>query len=365
MADDYAGERTETASPRRRLEARERGQVARSPDLSAALALLAGLLILQSYGPDLMDHILEIQHRWLSRLAAPHLDERTAVTLCIEGLTAAGLALAPVVGGLMAVGLAANLLQVGFLFTSVPLEPQWNRLNPIEGFGKLFSGAAAMRLVMNLLKLTAISWVAWSTLTDHLPALEGLVDRPVGALFAIASRVIFLMGIRIALMLLVLGILDYAYQRWDFERGLRMTKQEVKEEMKRMEGDPQIKARRLQMARQLSRQRMMKKVPEADVVITNPTELAIAIQYQSSMAAPMVVAKGERLMAERIRHVALEHGVPIVERKPLARALYKAVEVGDYVPEEHWNAVIEVLRFVYDIDRDRARGWGVGTGAGS
>ena len=194
--------------------------------------------------------------------------------------------------------------------------------------------------------------------------LEGLLGRPVGALFSMASRVIFVMGIRIALLLLVLGILDYGYQRWDHERGLRMTKQEVKEEMKRMEGDPQIKSRRLQMARQLARQRMLKKVPQADVVITNPTEFAVAIQYDPAVTgAPIVIAKGARLMAQRIRELALEHGVPIVERKPLARALYKNVEVGEAVPEEYWAAVSEILSFVYQLDRTRASRWGL-SGAG-
>ncbi len=359
MADDHAGERTETASPRRRVEARERGQVARSADLTAAVTLLAGLFILQSWGPDLMARLMDLQARWFARLAHPHLDMHAAGELFLQGGVAIGLGVAPVALGLLAVGVTVNLLQVGAIFTGVPLEPQWERLDPVAGFGRLFSIGASVRLLMNLLKLGAIGWVAYVTVVEHLPMLEGLLGRPVGALFSMASQVIFVMGVRIALLLLVLGILDYGYQRWDHERGLRMTKQEVKEELKRMEGDPQIKSRRLQMARQLARQRMLKKVPEADVVITNPTELAIAIQYDATMAAPKVVAKGARLVAERIRALAAEHGVPIVERKPLAQALYKAVEVGDYVPEEYWQTVIEVLQFVLELDRSRGARWGI------
>ena len=360
MADNDAGERTETASPRRRVEARERGQVARSADLSAAVTLLAGLYLLQSWGPDLMIRLMDLQARWFARLAAPHLDAQAAGELFLQSGIALGLSVAPVALGLLAVGLTANLVQVGAVFTGVPLEPQWERINPIAGFGRLFSIAASVRLLMNLLKLGAIGWVAYATVVEHLPMLEGLLGRPVGAIFSMASQVIFLMGVRIACLLLILGILDYGYQHWDHERGLRMTKQEVKEELKRMEGDPQIKSRRLQMARQLARQRMLKKVPEADVVITNPTELAIAIQFDATtMAAPKVVAKGARLVAERIRAIAAEHGVPIVERKPLARALYKAVEVGDYVPEEYWQTVIEVLKFVLELDRGRGTRWGI------
>lgn len=360
MADDYAGERSEQATPRRRQEARERGQVARSPDLSAAVALLAGLWLLHLWGPDLMDALLALQGRWLARLARPGLDDVETVRLVTEGMAAFALAAAPVVLGLLAAGVAVNLLQVGLLFTGVPLLPQWERVNPVTGLGRLFSGGALMRFVMSALKLAAIGTVAWYTVSEHLPMLDRLMAMPVTASFATVGSVVMILGTRIALALLLLGLLDYGWQRFDFERGLRMTKQELKEEMKRMEGDPMIRARRLQLARQLARQRMMKKVPEADVVITNPTELAVAIRYDAdAMAAPVVVAKGARLWAQRIREVAAAAGVPIVERKPLAQALYKRVEVGQPIPKELFQAVSEVLSFLYQLDRSRAERWGV------
>ena len=364
MAEETAGDRTEAATPRRRSEARDRGQVARSADLTSALVLLAALWMLQSWGPDLMDRLLALQARWLGDLAHPRMDSQTAIRLFADGAAAFALASAPLVLGLMGVGLAVNLFQVGALFTWVPLSPEWGRVDPIAGFGRLFSSAAVMRLVMGVLKLAAIGWVAWHTLDEHLPILGGMLGRPVAATFALTGGVMVILGVRIALVLLLLGILDYAYQRWDFERGLRMSKQEIKEELKRMEGDPQMKARRLQMARQLARQRMMKQVPKADVVITNPTEIAVAIRYDvTTMEAPVVVAKGARLLAQRIREIAVENGVLIVERKPLARALYANVEVGQYVPKEHFDAIVEVLQFVYQLDRTRGARWGL-AGAG-
>ena len=365
MADDYAGERSEAATPRRRQEARERGQVARSADLSAALALLAGLWLLNTYGSDLMGSLMGLQRQWLERTAHPRIDQAAVLRIFTEGVVASVLASAPILGGLLLTGLVTNLLQVGFVFTPVSLEPQWERLDPVSGLGRLFSGSALVRLVMNVLKMAAIGWVAWQTVSEHLPHLEGMMGRTVPAIFSLTGRIVFLMGVRISLVLLILGILDYAWQRFDFERGLRMTKQELKEEMKRMEGDPMVRARRLQLARQLARQRMMKKVPQADVVITNPTEIAVAIQYDPvTMASPVVVAKGARLLAQRIREIALEHGVPLVERKPLARALYKNVEVGQAVPEEYWTAVTEILSFVYQLDRSRGSRWGL-SGAGA
>ena len=359
MADDYAGERSEDATPRRRGEARERGQVARSADLGAALLLLGALWMLNTWGPGLLDHLLAIQGHWLERLARPHLDANGVRALAWEVIASFGLALAPLLLGLLLAGVAVQLLQVGFLFTTVPLMPEWDRVNPLSGFGRLFSLGALVRLAMNCLKLGAIGWVAWVTVAGQLPALEAMSSRSAASILALTGGMVTLLGIRIGFCLLFLGILDYGWQRFDYERGLRMTKQELKEEMRRMEGDPQMKARRLQIARQLSRQRMMKQVPQADVVITNPTELAVAIRYNPEMSGPMVVAKGARLVAQKIRELAAESGVPIVERKPLAQALFKGVEIGEYVPEEHWQAIIEVLQFVYYLDRQRGTRWGM------
>jgi len=360
VADDYAGERSEAATPRRRSEARERGQVARSADLGAAALLLIAMWLLNACGPGLLDRLMGLQGQWLGRLAHPRLDQGIVQSMVWEVMVSYALALAPLLLGLLLAGVAVQILQVGFLFTTVPLSPEWNRVNPIAGFGRLFSASAVMRLLMNCLKLLAIGWVAWETVMGQLPGMEGMSSRSAAAILAMTGGMVTLLGIRIGLVLLFLGILDYGWQRFDYERGLRMTKQELKEEMRRMEGDPQLKARRLQLARQLLRQRMLKQVPQADVVITNPTELAVAIRYGEDLAGPMVIAKGARLMAQKIRELASENAVPIVEKKPLAQALFKNVEIGEYVPKEYWDALFEVLNYVYLLDRERAASrWGI------
>jgi flagellar biosynthetic protein FlhB len=240
---------------------------------------------------------------------------------------------------------------VGLHFNTKKLQPNPAALNPMKGLGKLFGKSETLvKLGMNLLKLGLVACVAYSAVHGRLEQIVSVQGLSFLQIFGLGAEVVYAIGIRIAVLLLVLAIIDYAYQRFRIERELKMTKQEVKDEMRRMEGDPKIKGQRRQIALQIATQKLKKDVPTADVVVTNPTEFAVALKYDTSaMHAPRVIAKGQGFMAARIRELAIAHGVPILERKPLARALYKLVDVGQEIPEQFYAAVAEILAYVYEL----------------
>lgn len=344
------GDKTEAPTPRRRSESRQKGQVARSADLSAAVLLVGGILSLSWFGPHLMASLLKSMRLFLSveeAAQAARLDVRpTVVSVAMAVLSAAG----PVVVGVMLAGVLSNLLQVGFLLTAHPLKPRLDKLNPLNGFRRLFSTRTVVQLGMNLLKLTLVCLVAYSAVRRRLDEIMLAIDVGGWHQVAVLSKVMYEVAVQLALVLLLVALVDYAWQRYRHERDLKMTKEEVKEEMRRMEGDPVVKQRRRRMQFAVALQRIRKAVPKADVVVTNPTEFAVAIQYQAeTMRAPTVVAKGQGYLAQKIREIAVAHGVPIVERKALAQALYKTVEIGQEVPERFYQAVAEILAYVYEL----------------
>lgn len=351
-----AGEKTEAPTPRRREEARRKGQIARSHDLSSALLLLGGMVCLRWFGPRTLEALIAAMQRYMtieSPRDAAHLDLMPLVwSVATAVLAAAG----PVMLGLMLLGVLSHIVQVGFLFTTEPLMPNLNKINPLSGFGRLFTKRTLVQLVMNLLKLMFVSLVGYVAVRSRLETIFVAMEIGGWQQLVVLSRVIYEIGISLALVLLVLAILDYAWQRWRHEQDLRMTKEEVKEEMRRMEGDPVIKQRRRRMQLAALLQQIRKNVPKADVIVTNPTELAIAIKYDAeTMSAPRVIAKGADYLAAKIREIAALHGIPIVERRPLAQALFKTVEVGQEVPERFYKAIAEILAYVYELS-GRARG---------
>ena len=349
MADED-GDKTEAPTQRRREEAREQGQVARSPDLTAAAILLGFLLLMNSFGRGLMEALRALTAQLLSAESLSRFDTVSLRELIGKPLIAVAGALAPLLIGAAVVAVLVNLVQVGFVFSSKRITPNFGAIDPVKGFGRLVRADNFVHLLVNLLKVTLAGVLAWSAIRDRLPEIIAIQDLEHGQAFLLGASLIYAVGIRIAVLLLVLAVLDYGYQRWKHERELRMTKREVKEEMRRMEGDPKIKQRRRQLAMQMAMKSMRRNVPTADVVVTNPTHFAVALKYeQATMHAPRVVAKGADLMAQRVRELAAEHGVPIVERKTLARALYAMCEVGQEVPEEHYKAVAEILAYVYEI----------------
>jgi flagellar biosynthesis protein FlhB len=349
VAEERDEERTEPATPRRREEARERGQVARSADLSSAVILLAAVLALQFLGRPMIGGIFASAASVLQGLALVDGEPGSLMTHFGGAFTAVLLGFLPFVGIVLAAALAANLLQVGFLFTSGPLTPDLDRLNPISGIGRIFSLRGLMRLVAGLLKLAIVGLVVFWTLWAERLQLVQLSRLGFEEILGVAVDLMLLLSLRAAVALLVLAIFEYGFQRWQHERDLRMSKQEVREELKRYEGDPRIRERRRAIQQQLALQRMLLGVPQATVVITNPTHLAVAIRYEKSMEAPVVVAKGAEQLARRIRETALEHGIPIVERKELARSLYRTVDVGQSIPAGLYQAVAEILAYVYRL----------------
>jgi flagellar biosynthetic protein FlhB len=344
----HAEDRTEPPTPRRRSEARAKGQVARSHDLTAATVLVASFAALAVLGPGLWHILLAIVVRGLSPESPTHLDDVSAFVGAI------GMSLGRHVGPLLVIlflaGLAVLYAQVGWLFTWQPITPSLAKINPLKGLARLFSIRATMAALISFAKVILVGVVAYFTVVHAAAAIVNAFALGFHDVVRLGASLMFELGMKLSVALLFLALLDYAWQRFRHERDLRMTKEEVKDELRSMEGDPHIKRRRRQLQLQLHMQRLRKDVPKADVVVTNPTHIAVAIAYKAdAMAAPKVVAKGADYLAIRIRQIAVEFGIPIVERKPLARALYESVEVGQYIPERFYRAVAEILAYIYEL----------------
>lgn len=344
------GEKSQDATPHRRQQAREKGQVAFSQDLGSAALLVVSALLLMMLGEKVIHFALGMMQRHLSEVPTMVADQSVMLVelqIILKGLAPAIL---PIFGLLLLSAVGTSLLQVGFLWVPDKLAPDISRLNPLQGLQRIFSLQGAMRLSFGLFKVTIIGVVAGSVLWLSREEIlrSGGYALPVFAHFLVAISLKVLLWVGLALF--VLALADYGFQRWKHEQDLKMTNQEVREEMKNLQGDPQIIARRKQVQRQMALNRMESSIPQADVVVTNPTELAIAIRYDpEEMAAPVVVAKGAGVIAQRIRRLALENNIPIVERKPLAQLLYKEVDVNHPVPDGAYGAVAEVLAYVYQL----------------
>lgn len=356
MPPDTAQERTEAPTPRRRTEARERGQIGKSTDLTAALVILGGMIVLEVTGRDLLGRLLIIMRQCLDEATSTLVTTDQLAPLIARTFGQMATLLAPFLVVVVVLALAGSFAQVGVLFTFKPLTPSLNKLNPINGFKRIFSIQSLVTLAMGIAKMALVSLVAYWTIRSRADALVSASALPHLSVIGMAADIVMTVAIRLAIVLLVLGIIDFIWQRYKRERDLRMTKEEIKEEMKRMDGDPEIRRRRRQVQLEQAVQRIKASVPKADVVVTNPTELAIAIRYDAdTMIAPKVIAKGAGYLARRIREIAIENGIPIVERKPLAQALYKSVEVGQEVPPEFYKAIAEILAYVYELAGGRFR----------
>jgi len=345
-----AMEKTEKATPRRRQEAREKGQVARSGDVAPAMIILGVFALLGIMGSFLMEVVTGLFHRDLTEYFHWQVTDRSVQLILTEMLWEMAKILLPLFGLVLFLGVAGNLLQVGVLFTTQPLKMDVNRLNPVEGMKRIFSLRALVEFVKSLLKFivitVAVGWVIWLEREE----LILLAQWPLIGTLKYVGAMVVKTGLTAGVLLLVLAVFDYFYQRYDHEKKLRMSKQEVKDELKRTEGDPLIRSRIKERQRALAMRRMMQEVPHADVVITNPTHYAVALKYDmDKMPSPQVVAKGKGHVALRIREIAQEHNVVIVENPPLARLLYSSTEVGDWIPPEMFQAVAEVLAYVYQV----------------
>lgn len=346
----FAGEKTEKATPKKRQEARQKGQVAKSTDVSVAISLLAMFFLFmfqaKAIGSGLANLMTSVFRDGLTMSWSDGSIQQFFTGLVYEG----GKIIAPVFVLGIVIGLFSNIMQVGFLFSSEALQFKPERLNPLEGFKKIYSWRAIVELMKSLLKIVVVGIATFTILWMNRGDLEGLVSLPLSESLGIIGRMVLQMGLTASILLMVLGGFDYAYQRFDYEKNLRMSKQDIKDEYKKSEGDPLIKSKIRERQRQMAMRRMMQEVPKADVIITNPTHFAVALRYdETKMEAPTVIAKGADYVALKIREVAKDNGVVIVEKRTLARALFYQLEIGDAVPETFFKAVAEILAFVYRL----------------
>jgi len=348
--------RSEQASARRKEEARRKGQVAVSRDVPTAAILLGALAFLYALTGMGTMRMADLMRGWLSAVG----DMGTRRTFTPEtihsfmlqlGLDVLGLVM-PLVGGIVVIGVVCNLAQTGFLWKSEGLNLDVSRINPLAGFRRLLSLRSVAELLKSIIKITVIAWIGVMAIRQDMVLLPSLSQYDLDGILGVTGGLVFRLALWIGLTVAVLAVADYGYQRFEWERNLRMTKAEVKQEQKDTEGNPLLKSRVRSLQRQMARNRMMAAVPKADVVVTNPTHLAVALHYDvKTMAAPVVVAKGAGYVAERIKQTAIAHGVTVVENKFVARTLFKLVEIGGAVPSDLYRAVAEILALVY-----RARG---------
>jgi flagellar biosynthesis protein FlhB len=355
MADDL-GERTEEATPRRRQEAREEGNVARSQDLTSALLLVVATVAVWAASMPMLRRGTIVLEQALdgARLADP-LNIETARDAALTLGWFALLVALPVLVAAWGAAYLANLLQIGWLFSAKAAQPKLSKLNPMRGFQRIFGISGLVKVTLDSLKVFVVMLVAGLTVAQHRDRIIVLPYLEVMPALAQIGRLMLDLALRVLAVLLLLGVLDYLYQKWKHSRDLRMTKQQVKDELKQTEGDPEVRRRRFRMQQQIAQQRINAAVPKADVIVTNPEHVSVALAYEPErMGAPRVVAKGADYLALRIRQIAMQHGIPIVQRPPLARALYKDVPVGREVPPQFYQAVAEILAYVYRLSGRKA-----------
>jgi len=352
-----ADERTEEATPRRKSQARNRGQLPKSADFDSAVMLIVGLYLLFLFSPSIMQQLKQITVSTLSNLDPSLITRENFFGFLAPYISVMYSILMPILLILLISGIALNYFQIGFLFTLEPLKPDFNKLNPanmIKGLKKifLFDVKTLVELLKSLVKMSVVAFVAYAVIMEHKDELLNLLGAEMSQSLTIIGNIIFQLFTKICMILLLIGIIDKIYQKYEFDKSLKMTKEEVKDERKNAEGNPQVKAKIKAIQYQFALQRMMSSIPKADVVVTNPTHYAVAIRYDTKVApAPQVVAKGVDYIAFKIKEVAQNNNIPIIENKPLARTLYKVVPLDGLIPAELYVAVAEVLAFVYKARR--------------
>ncbi|MCC5909813.1 MAG: flagellar biosynthesis protein FlhB [Clostridiaceae bacterium] len=350
----FTEEKTEKATPKKVKESREKGQVLQSKEVNSAFVLLgafATLLFLSGYiGLTMKSFTTHIYHEYLNLgylFTTQNINRlQLAVLYNILKITM------PIGMVCLIIGVLCSYMQVGYLFTTKTLAVKFSKLNPLEGFKRMFSMKSLAELVKSFIKIIMVGLVVYRYAIGQMNTIFNTIGMEIEVILETIIHITVNIGLRAGVMLLVIAILDYYYQKYEYQKNLKMTKQEVKEEYKQTEGNPQIKSKIKEKQRQMSMSRMMQDVPKADVIITNPTHYAIAIQYNpQQFQAPKVLAKGQDLIAQNIKKIAIENNLPIVENKPLARIIYSTVEVGDSIPPELYQAVAEVLAYVYEINK--------------
>ncbi|SFB57299.1 flagellar biosynthetic protein FlhB [Cohnella sp. OV330] len=346
----FAGEKTEKGTAKKHSDARQKGQVAKSAEIASSFILVATVSVLMAIGPFFRERVLALFGDIFRRQMTMEVTDANVMGLFANYVLQLLLILAPILIVTIIVALGANYVQVGWLFTTQPLQPKFSKLNPLSGLKNLFGMRSIVEFLKSSLKLIAVGIIVYLTIWAEHDKIMSLAYVPVEDIFSYVASLTVRLGLLVGVTLFILAIADYFYQKYEYEKSLRMSKQDIKDEHKNSEGDPLIKGKIKEKQRRLALMRMMQEVPKADVIITNPTHFAVALQYDASkMDAPRVIAKGQDYLALRIRQIAKENGVLTMENKPLARALYQRTDIGDAVPADLFQAVAEVLAYVYRL----------------
>ncbi len=355
MGED-SGDKTEEPTPHKIREARKKGQIAKSQEMTSALMLIISFYTFKITGPMMLDRLSGHTTMVFSLLDLEFSSTMVGMLL-MDGFKTIMLTLAPLLGAVFIMVIIIESLQTGFLFSLEALTPKFENLNPINGFKKFFALKQYVELFKSIIKMAAVGTVLFVTIKELYPLVTQSQQQTPFALIALVGKIIMDTVTRVAVIYFILAIFDYFYQKYEYMKSLKMSKKEIKEEYKRLEGDPIIKQRQRETQRAMSQGRQMGQVPGADVVVTNPIHIAIAIQYDPDKkdAIPMVIAKGQRLIAEQIKQIADEHNIPIIENPPLARTLFKQVEIGHYIPKESFKLVAEILAFVFHIKNKKSK----------
>ncbi|MDC3416379.1 flagellar biosynthesis protein FlhB [Aquibacillus salsiterrae] len=348
----FAGEKTEKATPKKRQDTRKKGQVAKSQDVNTALLLFFIFILFIVIGDNSRTIMTDMYTKSFTEYIHWDVTETNLYQILIELFIEVNKAMAPIMAVAIVAGLASNFLQIGFLFTTEPLKMDLKKIDPIQGAKRVFSARALVELVKSLLKITIVGVITFSIIWMRKDDMLMLAMKDIYGSLAFFTNTTITMGIAASIALLILSVMDYAYQRYDYEKNIRMSKNDMKDEFKNMEGNPLIKSKIKEKQRQMAMRRMMSEIPHADVVITNPTHYAVAIKYdEEKYDAPYIVAKGVDYVAFKIKEVAHANQVITIENRPLARGLYDKLEIGDCISEEFFQAVAEVLAYVYRLEK--------------
>ncbi|MBY0010085.1 flagellar biosynthesis protein FlhB [Paenibacillus typhae] len=350
----FGGDKTEKPTGKRRSDARKKGQVPKSAELSGAIVLLSALISMISFGSYMKERLITLYTDVLKNRMLMEVTSDNVIKMFNEYGIQILILLAPLLIIILVAALVVNYAEVGFLYTTTGITPKFSKLNPISGFKNIFSMRSFVEFLKSVFKLLIVAYLVYSALWGERDSIASLTHVDAEGAYRYAAKMTMNLGLKIGSVLLVLAIFDYMYQRFQHEKSLKMSKQEIKDEYKNQEGDPQIKGKIKAAQRKMAMMRMMQEVPNADVIITNPTHFAVALKYDgTTMEAPQIVAKGQDYVALRIRELAKEHGVTTMENKPLARALFQRAEIGDVVPQDLFQAVAEVLAYVYKLKGKR------------
>ncbi len=351
FANDDGGEKTEEPTAKKITDSRKEGQVAKSKEISTAATLLSVFLCLKIFIGFLGERLVNVFFNFWNELdvyANSPFNSVTVVQLLTDGILYITITCLPFFLIALVVAFFSQRLQIKWMITSKPLQPKLNKLNPISGFKRMFSKQALFDLLLSIVKITIIFAICYSVIKDNVSVLLTIYDLNIEDSLGILFDLVIDLGLKVSLVYFIIALGDFVFQKWKHKKELRMSKQEVKDEYKNQEGDPKIKSQQRQRMQQASRRRMMQSIPEADVVITNPTHFAVALKYDNTLnQAPIVVAKGADYLAFKIKEIAKENDVVIYEDKPLARMLYSNVDIGREIPAELYQAVAEVLAYVY------------------